>query len=356
MNQLMKSILSLSKYVKNLSKKDKDLFSRIYTVTEDVGALKIPKEMKEWVVSRFGSVRAVENQKIVRVDNNVTCESALFNELRAMRPIEANNNENTQKFIKEKIGGDFCNPNTRTAEDTFGRVNGSRSVTGSNIAKYDALHGLVIFKEHNPLKFSLSDVKDYLEIAEKWIKKGYKKYPERKYPYIMWNCLWKAAASIAHGHMQIVLAKNRHYGGIERLRRFAEGYSKVFKSDYYDDIYRVHKSVGLAFEKKNNIVLTYLTPVKEKETIIISKSIKNCSEAIYRALKAYLGIGVESFNIGIYLQPLDNSWNMPVIARLVDRGSLSNNTVDIGGMEIFAGSNVIASDPYKVFDRVKEEF
>ncbi|NQU98203.1 hypothetical protein HQ533_01945 [Candidatus Woesearchaeota archaeon] len=352
----MKSILSLPDYVRRLPEKKRELFLRLYYVNEDTGYLKVPKEMKKWVISRFGSVKAVEKQKVVRVDNNITCESALFNELRAMRPIESNNNGNTQKFIKEKKGGNFCKPNTNTARDVFGRVKGKNSTTGSNIAKYDSLHGLVIFKEHNPLKFKLKDVKNYLETAEKWIKKGYKKHPERKYPYIMWNCLWKAGASIVHGHMQMVLAKDKHYGTIEKLRRFAEGYKDVFNSDYYDDIYNSHKAVGLGFEKKSNKIIAHLTPAKEKEVIIFSKNLKNCSEALYRALKAYLAMGVESFNVGIYLQPLDNYWKMPVIARLVDRGSLSNNTTDIGGMEMFAGSMVVASDPYKVIEKVKKEF
>lgn len=352
----MKSILSLAKYVKMLPKKKREIFLRLYSVSEDYGEMKIPKEMKPWVKKTFGSVKNVEKHKIIRVDNNITSESSLFNELRAKRPFDSNSNTDTKKIIKEHENGPFCKPLTGTPEDTFGRIKGKYSITSSNVAKYDSLHGLIIFKEHNPLKFTAADIRNYLETAQKWINKANKVHPENKFPFIMWNCLWKAGSSIVHGHFQLLLGKNKHYGDIERLRRFASGYSIVFNSDYFKDFYDAHRFVELAFEKKNNKIIAHLTPKKEKEAIIISKNLNNVSEALYRVLKAYKKMGVESFNMGIYMQPLDKSWEMPVIVRLVDRGSLSNNVADIGGMEMFAGTSVISSDPYKVIEKVKKEF
>ncbi|MBU0471696.1 MAG: hypothetical protein KKF89_03665 [Nanoarchaeota archaeon] len=351
----MKSIVSLKTYVDNLSEKKKELFHKIFSVSEDTGFLTIPKEMKKWVISTFGSVKIVEKQKIIRVDNNITCETALFNELRAMRPLDIKKDYDTQQLIKEKKGGDFCNPKTRTACDVFGRIKGKWCITGSNIAKYESMHGLIIFNEHNPLKFSSVDIKDYLETANKWIRKVNKNDSERNYPYVMWNCLWKAGGSIVHGHMQMVVGKKKHYGSIERLRRLAEGYNDVFKTDYYEDLFQAHKMLGLGFEKKNVRIMAHLTPAKEKEVLIISNE-KNISEAIYKVLKAYLKMGVESFNVGLYLQPLDKSWEMPVIARIVDRGKLSSKSTDIAGMELFAGASVISSDPYIVLEKVKKEF
>jgi hypothetical protein len=66
-----------------------------------------------------------------------------------------------------------------------------------------------------------------------------------------------------------------------------------------------------------------------------------------------------SFNMGIILPPMnkDAAWKgFPVIARMVSRGSLSNKTSDIGGVELYAGSNVIETDPYKVFEKIKSYF
>ena len=352
----MKNIISISDQVKKLSKKDKVLFSKIYSVTEDVGTMKVPAEMKTWVNSKFGSVKLVEKQKIIRIDNNITFESALFNEIRALRPIDSQNHTDIKKLVKEKEGGPFCKPLKLTPADSFGRIKGKKCLTASNIAKYDCSHGLVIFKEHNPFKFNLLDVKDYFETAGKWIKKANKQNPERIYPFIMWNCLWKAGASIIHGHMQALLAKNRHYGEIEKLKVFSDSYETFFGSDYFEDLYKLHKKLGLGFESKGNKIMAYLTPKKEKEVFIIAKDFKSAPEIVYKVLKSYLKMGVQSFNLAVYLQPLDKHWKMPVIVRIIDRGKLSANTTDIAGMEIFSGTNVIETDPYKVLNFVKKEF
>ncbi|MBC8495864.1 hypothetical protein H8D36_06940 [archaeon] len=352
----MKNIISISSQIKKLSKKDKALFYRVYNITEDVGSMKVPAEMKKWVISKFGSVKVVEKQKIIRIDNNITFESALFNEIRSLRPIDSNNYTNTKKLIKEKEGGPFCKPLKLTPADNFGRIKGKKCITASNIAKYDSSHGLVIFKEHDPFKFQSSDVKDYFETAEKWIKKANKQDPERIYPFIMWNCLWKASASIIHGHMQTLLANNRHYGEIEKLKVFADSYETFFGSDYFKDLYLLHKKLDLGFENKGNKIMAYLTPKKEKEIFIIAKDFKSMPNVVYKVLKSYLKMGVQSFNLGVYLQPLDNHWQLPVIIRIIDRGKLSVNTTDIGGMELFAGTNVIESDPYKIINFVKKEF
>lgn len=352
----MKSILSLGEYVKRLPKKKRELFLRLYSVNESIGILKIPEEMKPWVKKTFGSIEAVEKQRIMRVDNNITCDTALYNELRAKRPLDTQSTDDAKKVIKESKGGSFCNPLNHTPEDFFGRIKGKKSVTASNIAKYGAYHGLVIFNEHNPLKFTKKELEDHIDTAEKWMEKVYEKEPERKYPFMMWNCLWKAGASIVHGHMQIIMGRNKHYGMIERIKKFRDGYKKVFKSDYFEDLYQTHESVGLGFKDKDNKVLVHLTPRKEKEVIIIAKTLKHASETLYKTLKAYKQMGVTSFNVGIYLPPMDNSWDMPIIVRLVDRGSLTNKTTDIASMEIFAGATVVSSDPFKVIENLKKKF
>ena len=55
--------------------------------------------------------------------------------------------------------------------------------------------------------------------------------------------------------------------------------------------------------------------------------------------------------MGVLLAPMPGDaagWEgFPVVIRMVDRGSLSSRTSDIGGMEMFAES-VVASDPVAV--------
>ncbi len=172
----------------------------------------------------------------------------------------------------------------------------------------------------------------------------------------MWNCLWKSGASIIHGHMQVLLAKNRHYGSIEKLRKFSLDYEKETGQNYFEEFINAHKAIGLGFESKKTAILAHLTPKKEKEVIIIGDNLKTVSEHIYKVLKAYKTMGVESFNVGVYLEPVDKSWKLPIIARIVDRGALFKKTVDIGAMELFAGTNIIGSDPYKIISEIKKKF
>ncbi len=60
---------------------------RIFAVSSTVGRLDPPAEMRDWIVKQFGSVDAVMAQRIVRVTNLIMLEGALFNDLRARRPV-----------------------------------------------------------------------------------------------------------------------------------------------------------------------------------------------------------------------------------------------------------------------------
>ena len=59
-----------------------------------------------------------------------------------------------------------------TPEDLFGRVTGRHAITASNIAKYDAFHGVVIFDHHNPLQFSREAIVDYLDVGLRWAQEA----------------------------------------------------------------------------------------------------------------------------------------------------------------------------------------
>lgn len=82
-----------------------------------------------------------------------------------------------------------------------------------------------------------------------------------------------------------------------------------------------------------------LTPVKEKELIIVGPSLENESfhHAVADALEGYVReLGVASCNVAFYVPPLvptEEYWSgFPVVVHLVDRGDPSNRTSDIGAM------------------------
>ena len=140
------SILQIHRYIENLSEKDKKRFLRMYHVNISTGKIIIPISMIELVKKNFGSVKSVENQKIIKITNKISCESVLFNELRAKRPVDIVANDELLEIIKKSENGAFCNAEDQTPEDIFGRIRGKHSITAANIAKYDEFHSLVILK------------------------------------------------------------------------------------------------------------------------------------------------------------------------------------------------------------------
>jgi galactose-1-phosphate uridylyltransferase len=356
------NITDITGLIAALPAEAQDRFRHIFHVGTTVGQLNPPETMRQWIEGYFGSVDAVKRQRIVKITNLVTMEGSLFNELRAKRPMEAKESADIQAEIR-KIAGkdDFCKPLEGTPADTFGRVRGKHSISASNVAKYDGFHGVVVFDEHNPLVFSLEKVSDYMDTALAWARKAHEVDRQARYFFFMWNCLWKSGASIIHGHAQMTLSRDLHYARVEHLRRSALRYREAHGANYFDDLYTVHKALGLALENGHTRILAYLTPIKEKEILLISEELdQDLKDSIYRVLKGFVEhLGVQSFNLALYHKPIaeaEEDWSgFPVVVRIVDRGDPNNKTADIGAMELYAAS-VIASDPFHVAEALHEAF
>ncbi|MGE5550125.1 MAG: hypothetical protein ACM3ZC_06290 [Bacteroidota bacterium] len=346
------TITDLPVLIEGMPAEDRQLCEGIFHVSTTTGELVAPAAMHAWIVKFFGSVEAVQRQRIIKVTNLVTMEGALFNELRAGRPIEAKGAEELRQVLAGSKGDPFCHPEDGTPADTFGRIIGKHSLSASNVAKYDGHHGLVVFAEHDPLALSQAAVRDYFETARRWAAAALAVDPEAKYYFFIWNCLWKSGASIVHGHAQMTMTRAMHYAKVEALRRAALGYRGREGRDYYDDLFRVHDRLGLAWTRNGVRGLAYLTPIKEKEVMLLAaEEGEPLYDEVYRVLERYLRLGVRSFNVALYrppLAPASEDWTgFPVMVRLVDRGDPGNKTADFGAMELYAAS-VIASDPFKV--------
>ncbi|HUX01593.1 MAG TPA: hypothetical protein VMY35_11495, partial [Phycisphaerae bacterium] len=239
-----KSITDLETLVSGLDADDRRRFDRLYRFTAGEARILPPKAMEDWIAKAFAYLAptreqvlsAIRRQKIVHVVNQVTGQGTLFNAVRALRPIEAKSDSDLVKEIEAARGKcAFCRPMELTPENTFGRIG---QKTCANVAAYDGWHGLVIFEEHSPLHFrtdafTVAEVADLLATARTWAEKVYGEDREARYFFLMWNCLWKAAASIIHGHAQMVVAREFPYAKIERLRRDALAYRKAHKSNYF---------------------------------------------------------------------------------------------------------------------------
>jgi hypothetical protein len=336
-------------------------FERIFHVTESVGTLVAPPSMQSWIEAFFGSVEAVEQQRIVRVTNRVTFEGTLFNALRASRPMESELPEELHAIVTGGEGDPFCRPEEGTPADVFGRVAGRYAITASNIAKYDAFHGVVIFDQHNPLDLSRDSIVDCLDVALRWGQAAVAEDPEARYFFFMWNCLWKSGASILHGHSQVACTRGMHYARVEHLRRAAIHYRDGCGADYFVDLEAVHDVLGLYASRDGVRLFASLTPIKEKEVWLLADRVgPDLGDGLYRVLRCWTEqLGVTSFNVALYMPPLtpvEEDWsNFPIVVRLVDRGALLNKTADIGAMELYA-SSVVSSDPFKLMEFLRPAF
>jgi len=359
-NPASQTIVDLDISIESLPQKTKRLFQRILSVSTAKGCLKPPDTMLPWIEQHFGSVDRVTEQKIIKVTNLVTFEGSIFNSLRALRPRQFEDRLRVEARILDIAKDDpLSRPSEDTPEDIFGRIKGKHCITASNIAKYDGLHGMIIFKDFNPLKFSREEVIDYLDTGWKWAQKAHEFDPSARYYFFLWNALKKAGASLAHGHAQVVLSRDTHYAKIEALRQVALRYKAENGSDYFDDLYKVHLDIGLALEKSGIRVISYLAPIKEKEMMLLSPTLNDSfKNIVYDVLACFRDcMNVTSFNAGIATPPLNSTpeeWaSFPVIARIVDRGYPWDGSSDFGTMELYAAS-IISSDPFQVARELKK--
>jgi hypothetical protein len=352
------SVMQLDEIVAELPIEERLAFERIFHVSAAYGDLVPPDAMNPWIEKTFGSVDLVRRQKIVKVTNVATLEGVLFNWLRSSRPIwrqEIDLDAELDAVGKEP----FDDVYSMTPEDTFGRVEGRWCTTASNIAKFDGFHGLVVFKERHPLRFTREQLHDYLDTGERWAALAHRADPSAKYYFFLWNCLWRAGASLLHGHAQLLLGREMHYASIESLRRAALVFEAQNRKNYFDALFAAHEVAGAAFRRNGVRVLAYLTPVKEHEVMLMADEMsESLKDRIYDVLACLRDdIGVRSFNLVLYrppLAPTEESWEgFPVIVRIVDRGDPTTRTNDFGGMELYA-ARVLASDPLKLAAQLKE--
>src|SRR3954462_4899650 len=320
-------ITDLPTLISGLPSEERALAERIFDVSATTGRLDPPEAMYGWIERSFGSVDAVREQRVVKATNCVTLEGALFNELRASRTTDTGVSVDLEREIEETVGDPFCHPYEGTPADVFGHVRGKYSVTASNVAKYDGFHGVIVFDEHNPLLFSPEKISDYVSVGLEWGQKALEADPEARYPFLMWNCLWRAGGSIIHGHAQVTATRDTHYPKVERLRRAAKAYAREHGSDYFEDLAAVHASLDLDIPLEGVRAFASLSPIKEKELVVVGSDPADpaLSRAVGALLQGYVqDLGVRAFNVAFFMPPLgptEEDWSdFPTVVYIVDRG------------------------------------
>lgn len=79
-------------------------------------------------------------------------------------------------------------------------------ITAGNVAKYEALHAVVIFDEPDPLSFTREQVADYLDTGWRLAKRAHVYDLQACYFLFLWNAAEHAGTSIRHGCVRAVPA------------------------------------------------------------------------------------------------------------------------------------------------------
>ena len=72
-----RAITDLAAAVEQLPEAERARFDRLFHVSASTGTLVAPESMYRWIESFFGSVAAVEEQRIVKTTNRVTLEGTV---------------------------------------------------------------------------------------------------------------------------------------------------------------------------------------------------------------------------------------------------------------------------------------
>jgi hypothetical protein len=360
----MPTITDLPSIVAALPVERRACFERIFHVDVVEGECRIPDPMQPWVKQHLGPLHAVEHQQVVRVTNAVTFDGALYNPLRAGRPVQLRPTSEGERPVEDM----FAEPFRMTAEDVFGRVRGQFCITTSNVARWDGQCAVLIFDEFDSLRFRREHIRDYLRTALAWARRAHEHDPQARYFVWMWNGGLKGGASIPHAHAQIGLGRHHHYAFVERLRRAALAYRARHGSEYFSDLLAAHEDVGLGISAGDLNGFICLAANRPKDIWIFGRAFDDAlADALYDVLRGLIDrSGTGAFNVGVMMPPIfpppdaslrassslagesGEDWSgFPVILRLGDRGSPDMISSDIGAMDLY-GQNVIAIDPFSV--------
>lgn len=319
-----------------LNESEKKIFDRIFSYQIDNISQVVPPE----IFARYGS--KVENQELLRVRNKVIFQESLFNVWRGRRPEPI-------KDFKPPVDDIFSQPEKTTPIDEVGRIESNFSLTASNLTKIARHHSLVIFKNNNPFNLSQIEIQDSFQTAFEWFKKIKVQDEKVQTPIVFWNFLYRAGASVFHPHLQI-LYLDQLPAKLEFLSDRAGEYEKKFGSNYWQDLFLVSKSLGLAKEIGNGFrILVSLTPAKERELIILVDQWSGCLDRLAGLIEKYINLGSQSFNLFL----VGGDEKSKPIGFIVDRGPLSEVNADIGSLELYAFT-VVSFDPFAFAQTLRE--
>ena len=352
------SVVDLPEHIAALESSERVRFERLFatSVTNDR-----PSPCADICMDRSEDSCATS---IVRVSNRWTYEGVAFDPRRRRRTAPVN--DTFMRLLQRcQTPGEGC---SLCPEE----IGGTLPVPMSNDhclildprVKFDGYHTLIVFTEHNPLIYTEAAIASYLEAGAVWAEACYRDSlrmdsdPAIFYLFT-WNCL---CGSHVHGHAQAVLHTRFPSPRLALLVDAARCY-RATGNNYFDDLWLAHYSLGLGLEVGTARVMASLTPIKERECLILAQADDGWHDLacaltlVLTTLQANLPHGLLSFNLAVHSAPLAPvaGWeDFPVLVRVADRGWPLLGVVDMASMELYAES-IVANDPFILADALRRQ-
>jgi len=165
-------------------------------------------------------------------------------------------------------------------------------------------------------EFSTEMVADCMMAAREFLSLVHKHDCDARYPMLHWNHLSPSAASVVHPHVQ-VLADARPTSYQETLLEASREYYGRTGRSFWKDILDEERQRGERYIGENESVaaVASFAPQGNREIQIIFKGTSNLmdlrdeeiagfADCVVRLLKAYKGMGVNSFNMSTFSGPM----------------------------------------------------
>ncbi len=326
--------------IQNLPIELKEIYDKIYEIKIFDDKMKIPEQLKEHFAE-------ASEQEIIVITNKILHQETAFNLWRNKRDEPVVDGTPSGELLKNEFTPSeasslalseakcpFCNPREMTPEDEIGRLENEGAITGSNIADSSKYHSLVIFKKHNFSDLDKNDIVKAFELAKLWFQEIIIFDEKLKYGFLIWNQGYRAAASISHPHLQI-FATETLPEKFEFIKDNISNYQQKYNSNYYDDLFLLHNYLGLAKKFGEIKIIISLTPLKDKEIVILMQQNEFDIKNLNNVIDAYKKFS-ESFNLFLLKEPYGG---LPS-GFIVDRGDPDKKNSDMGSLELYAFSVV----------------
>lgn len=375
------SILDLPERLALLPESERQLIDRLFEITVETGSpLVIPEPMEPFVVRTFGSGRSPEetleltrSQQVVTVQDRYLKAEAVYNALRRKRPQPTTGESSFQRDILDEgkmHACPFCAPELNTPYDSeLGRLLYGNVFSAVNVTKFAPEHALALGR-HNPYETTRDEFGNQINMLTEWARLKSRINPSNKFLRIGSSRGYRAGGSQVHDHWQGELRQGTmHFPYAERLNEVAYYYQfppDHKGADFFDDFFRVHKTLGLGIQRGSARVISMLVPSKEHGIMVIDNEqtegftlSDDFIDALWEVQQFMLQEeGVREYNIFILPRPnrpdsMEYWSRYRSVAVFVDRGHSTSQNSDWGYAEL-SGTSVNSYDPFDFGPRLNE--